>query len=47
MMAQGKRGEVRAALGYPKSHLAVEHPVAFGSDTKRADIVVFGKGIHD
>ncbi len=29
--------------GYPKCRLAVEHPVAFGSETKRADIVVFDK----
>src|SRR4051794_27895172 len=29
--------------GYPKSRLAVEHPVSFGSETKRADIVVFDK----
>lgn len=29
--------------GYPKSRIAVEHPVAFGSETKRADIVVFDK----
>jgi type I restriction enzyme M protein len=29
--------------GYPKSRLTVEHPVKFGSETKRADIVVFDK----
>ena len=29
--------------GYSKSRLAIEHPVAFGSETKRADIVVFDK----
>ncbi len=29
--------------GYPKSRLAIEHPVKFGSETKRADIVVFDK----
>ena len=29
--------------GYPKARLAIEHPVAFGSETKRADIVVFDK----
>ena len=29
--------------GYPKSRLAIEHPVKFGSETKRADIMVFDK----
>lgn len=29
--------------GYPKSRIAVEHPVKFGSETKRADIAVFDK----
>ena len=29
--------------GYPKSRITAEHPVAFGSETKRADIVVFDK----
>jgi len=29
--------------GYPKSRIAIEHPVASGSETKRADIVVFDK----
>jgi type I restriction enzyme M protein len=28
---------------YPKSRITVEHPVKFGSETKRADIVVFDK----
>jgi type I restriction-modification system DNA methylase subunit len=29
--------------GYPKARITAEHPVAFGSETKRADIVVFDK----
>ncbi|MDB6023833.1 MAG: Type restriction modification system, Methylase [Verrucomicrobiales bacterium] len=29
--------------GYPKKRLAIEHPVSFGSETKRADIVVFDR----
>jgi len=33
--------------GYPKSRLAFEHPVTFGRETKRADIVIFDKDRPD
>jgi type I restriction enzyme M protein len=29
--------------GYPVDRIYIEHPVAFGSETKRADIVIFDK----
>jgi len=32
-----------ARYGYPAAHLAFEHPVSFGRETKKADIVVFHK----
>ena len=33
--------------GYPKSRLAIEHPVNFGRETKRADIVILDKDRPD
>ena len=33
--------------GYPKQRLAFEHPVNFGRQTKKADIVIFDKDRHD
>ena len=33
--------------GYPKQRLAFEHPVNFGRQTKRADIVIFDKDRPD
>ncbi len=33
--------------GYPRKRLSVEHPITFGRETKRADIVIFDKDRPD